>query len=150
MASVVSLANLILAFSACSEMSTEVQPARAPDAVSASHMPWGGCTAWNGLSFATVFFAKGSAELDAEDRAALDRNVALLNLCPAEGFHVVGKSVKERKGSQLAAARAQVVAEYYVSHGLTGASRMAVSSYIMAGCGKRWGPCERFWATETW
>lgn len=110
----------------------------------AYHLPWGGCTAWNGIPFNTVFFDPGSATLDDEDKASLDANIVQLNRCPNEGFHVQGEAVRERKARQVAAARAQAVAEYYENNGVLNPSRMAVISFVVPGCSKIWGPCSFF------
>jgi len=123
------------------------------DLVSYSHIQWTGCTAWDGPAFANATFAKGSSELDAEDRAALDANVERLNLCPEDGFHVEGMAANEPRAKQLAAARAQVVADYYTEAGaVLFPGRMEVRSHIVAGgcAGRRWGPsCDFYRITST-
>jgi len=120
--------------------------------VSYSHIDWTGCNAWDGPAFANATFAKGSAELDDDDRAALDANVVRLNLCPEDGFHVQGLAPNGRRAKELAAARAQVVADYYLQAGAElFPGRMEVRSYVMGGgcAGRRWESCDRFNVTMT-
>jgi len=123
---------------------TEVESDVAPATLVANHVPWSGCTAWNGRSFATVYFERGSATLDDGDKALLDANIEQLNECPNDGFHVQGEAVREKQARQVALARAQAVADYYKNNGVVNPSRMAVSSYVVAGCSKVWGPCSDF------
>jgi hypothetical protein len=141
---------ILIGTASCDQMSP-VDPGS--DLVSYSHVEWTGCLGWEGPGFATVYFAKGSAELDAADEEPLDANIERFGLCPQDGFHVVGMAAQEKGAKQLAAARARVVADYYIEGGaVTFPGRMEVSSYVVVGgCGGKrwWGPCDRFWATQT-
>ena len=145
------LAVLAVVVASCSESPpTEPASEREPGRPEATHLPWTGCQAWNGISFATVYFVPGSATLDDGDRALLDANIVLLNECPGDGFHVQGEAVREKKARQVAAARAQAVADYYRDNGVLNPDRMDVTSYVVSGCGKVWGPCSEFRSVVTY
>lgn len=144
---------VLVGTAACDRTSPVGVDATGNEPVFYSHIPYSGCLAWEGPAFASVSFEKGSAELDDGDRAALDANIVRLNQCPQDGFHVVGLAVNEPKARHVAAARAQVVADYYAANGaVLFPGRMEVrSEIVVGGCkGKAWSvPCEQWRVTET-
>ncbi len=68
----------------------------------------------------SVFFDRNSAELDAEARALLDENIAILKECPELNVRLDGYASRgERRPQQLSADRAGAVEQYYIDNGIS-------------------------------
>lgn len=68
----------------------------------------------------SVFFDRNSAVLDAEAKALLDENIAILKECPEINVRLDGYASRgERRPQQLSEERARAVEKYYVDSGIS-------------------------------
>ena len=73
-----------------------------------------------------VYFARNESHLDVDARGFLRENIARLAACPSVPLEVQGYAEPgERDGTELAAARARAVVQYYVNLGIP-ASRITI------------------------